>query len=74
MKFQEYPAGRSLPDLSGVTEGHDEASLCKRAEKTCISHTDLSGGGLTSLGMNGRMHIDMEQIFQKQLCSLFLFL
>jgi len=26
MKFQGYPAGRSRPDVSGMTEGHGEVN------------------------------------------------
>jgi hypothetical protein len=48
MKFQGYPAGRSLPDVSGMTEGHGEANTLLRsanAPKRHVYPTQTMGGG-----------------------------
>jgi hypothetical protein len=76
MKFQGYPAGRSRPHASGVTEGHGEANTLLRSANVLKRHVypiQTLEEGLTSLRMNGRTHTDTEQIFQKQPCFLFLF-
>lgn len=38
MKFQGYPAGRSRPDVSGMTEGHDEADSLLRSANAPKRH------------------------------------